>query len=194
MRMSDCYLEINTNENLFGLYEKNINVVNEEIEKTITSKISNQKIFDENQELAHRLVAYNSYLTIIIAKKYIIILINETIRNWVPVININEVISCLINRIFDQTHIERKVAYSIKYKSTYFIEACEKGKYQKEYETEFYNEKIKITIKDAVLEKPSIEFSSETVINEKESYSIMNINAFLNIIRTKEKEMKDSAN
>lgn len=194
MRMSDCYLEINTNESMFCLYEKNISIVNKEIENTIASKISIQKILDENQELAYRLVAYNSYLTIVVAKKYIKILINEAIRKSVPVININEVISCLINRIFDQTYIERKVAYSIKYKSAYFIEACEKGKYQKEYETEFYNEKIKIIIKDTVLEKPSIEFSSETIINEKESYSIMDINAFLNIIRNKEKEMKDNKN
>ena len=75
MKKSDACLELICNESILEFYSKNISKVNDLIKKLINSDISEQKIFDNNKDIAYRLVAYSSNFQITIEKSKIIILV-----------------------------------------------------------------------------------------------------------------------
>ena len=185
MKKSDACLELICNESILEFYSKNISKVNDLIKKLINSDISEQKIFDDNKDIAYRLVAYSSNFQITIEKSKIIILANESIIKSILINNISDLFIIIFSKIFNDCEEQKKFAYRMKYSSIlYKIDNNENINHS--YKSLFRNEYIDLKIKNTNFDNPTIEFNAETTHHEEEAYDFKDIIDFIKVIGIEE--------
>lgn len=186
MKISDSYLELQTNKCLFDFYVKEIEKINNRIEQIINSRIVLQVFLDSKLNNVYHLVADKSYFSITISNKEIKILVNENIKNDVLLVNINEIFDKLIN-LFIEYCDSKKIIYKIKYSSLFYY--ADSNNYEISDNLSFGNENMRVNIRNSNQNESFVEFTTETELKGIETYSMSDVITFMRIVRSKEIEL-----